>query len=208
MVHSFSIQEAIRFGWHKTREHSALVFQVVLTIFGLQVLQAVVAKTIESSALGLMASVVLVVLEFFVGIGATVIALKLARNYHAAYADIMPPARMAWRYLLASLLVALFVLGGLILLIVPGIYFMLRFSLVRFAIVDGAEVRESLRISAAATRGVKWKLLGFFVVLLLLNILGMLLFLVGLLITLPVSLIATAHVYLTLKGHHHPAPAH
>ena len=154
-----------------------------------------------------MATVVIAILEFFVGIGATVIALKLARGHHAKYADLMPQMRLAWRYFLASLLVGLIVVCGLILLIIPGIYLILRFSMTRFAVVDGAGVNESLSLSTKLTGGVKWHLLGFFVVLILLNIVGALLLLVGLLVTMPVSMLAAAHVYLKLKGRHH-SPAH
>ncbi len=205
MYPSFSIREAIQFGWDKTRVHSALVFQVVLTIFALYVLQAMVGHTISNTALGFMANVVIVVLQFVIGVGATVIVLKLAKGTPSHYRDLIPPARLAWHFLLASLLAGLIVLCGLILLIIPGIYFALRYSMVRFCIIDGDGVKESLRHSRAITEGVKWELLGFFIVLILLNLLGAVLLLVGLLVTLPVSMLAAAHVYLKLKSHHHGA---
>ena len=195
----FSIKEAIRFGWDKTRAHSALVFQVVLTLFALEVANAVVSKTIGGTALGIMATIVIVVAEFLVGVGLIVIVLKLARGVHARYAEIIPPWSLAWRYFLASFLAGLAVLGGLILLVIPGVYMMLRLSMVRFVVVDGAGVRKSLDISSRLTEGVKWKLLWFFIVLILLNILGMLCLLVGLLVTLPVSVLAYAHVYTKLS---------
>ena len=66
----------------------------------------------------------------------------------------------------------------------------------------GAEILESLTISSKLTHGVKWHLLGFFIVLAALNIAGALLLLIGLLVTLPVSMIAYAHIYLKLKHHH------
>ena len=203
-MHSFSIQEALWFGWEKLRAHSRLVFEVVLTILGLEVLQAIVSRTLAGTALGFVSMVVLFVLEFLAGIGATRIALKLARGERSIYADIVPPWELAWRYLLASLLAALIIVLGLIALIIPGMYFMLRFFFVRFAIIDGARVIESLGLSSTLTGGHKWHLLGFFIVIVLLNIVGALLLIVGLLVTLPVSMLAMAQVYLILKGADHP----
>ena len=49
--------------------------------------------------------------------------------------------------------------------------------------------------------------LGFVIIIALLNIAGMLLLLVGLLVTIPVSMIAYAHVYVILHEHHHTPPA-
>lgn len=202
MTHSFSIEEALRFGWHKTREHSSLVFQVVLTILALQVATSVVQNTIGQTPLGILAIIVLSVLGVFLGAGAMHIALKLAHGTHAHYRDIMPPFTLVWPYFLSGLLAGLATLAGLILLVIPGIYLALRFSMARFAVLEGARPVESLRKSTHITRGHRWHLLGFFLVLALLNIVGAILLLVGLLITLPVSAFAYAHVYLKLKGHH------
>ncbi len=90
--------------------------------------------------------------------------------------------------------------------VVLSAYIGLRYMMARFAAVDGCSVRESLRESAVMTRGVKWRLLLFIVTLIFLNLLGVAIFLIGLLITIPVSLIASVDVYLKLKAHS-PAPA-
>src|SRR6185369_698710 len=99
MEHTFSIQEAVRFGWHKTRAHSGLVFQVVLTLLALQVANAVVGQVLKNTPLGFMASIVLGVAMFVLGLGATRIALLLARGEHAHYRDLMPPTNLLWPYL-------------------------------------------------------------------------------------------------------------
>jgi len=199
MSRTFSISEAITFGWHTTRKHSGLVFQLVLTILALQVAQSIVGKVLAGTAQGFIALVVLGVLQLLVGIGATVISLKLVRGHSAHYKDIVPAWPLVWRFVLASLVVALAVVCGLILLIIPGIYLLLRYSMVRFAVVDGAGVRESLHISSTLTHGIKLQLLLFFVTLIGLNILGAVALLVGLLVTMPISMLAAAHVYDRLK---------
>ena len=80
-------------------------------------------------------------------------------------------------------------------------YLLLRYSFMRFAVLDSHTVRGSLRESARLVRGHALPLLLFFIVVLVLNLLGVMLFLVGLLITVPVTTLAYAHVYQKLKEH-------
>jgi len=195
MEHTFSIEQTLRSGWKKTRAHSGLVFKAILTLFAVQIAQSIVSKVLEGTFIGVGATIVLVAASIYIGIGFTRIAFKLAKEEHTVYADIIPPWDLVWRYALASLLSGLIIGLGFLLLIIPGIYFALRFSMVRFAILEGAGVKESLRKSSAMTEGKKWHILGFFIVFAVINILGAMLFLVGLLITVPVTLIAYAEVY-------------
>ncbi len=202
MEHHFSIEESLKFGWHKTKAHSGLLFQVMLTLFALQVLSSLVTKVLGQSALGVAASILIALVDLFVGVGFTIITLKLAKGESASYSDVMPKLGLVWRYLVANILSGLLIVIGFILLIVPGIYLMLRYSMVRYSILDGAGITDSLRRSAHMTVGAKWHLLGFFIVLILLNILGAILLLVGLLVTIPVTMIAYAHVYQKLHARH------
>jgi hypothetical protein len=78
-------------------------------------------------------------------------------------------------------------------------YIAVRLSMTRYAIVDGCAVEESISRSFAMTREYAWKLLGFMLVLGILNMLGNAPFMVGLLVTVPISMMAAAHVYLALK---------
>ena len=66
---------------------------------------------------------------------------------------------------------------------------------------------EAMKESMRVTRGYKWYLLGFALVLTLLNVLGLLAFVVGLLVSIPVSLLAFMHAYRTLAGREVPSRA-
>ena len=179
-----------------------MLFQSLLTLFALQVAQAVVSATLAGTLLGLLATLAVVVGEILVGIGLTLITLKIAKGEAVMYSEIIPPFRLAWEYLLASLLAAFITMLGFILLIIPGIYLSLRFSMVRFAVLEGAGITGSIKKSGKITDGVKWRLLGFLLIIALLNILGAILFMVGLLVTIPVTMIAYAHIYQKLAHHH------
>lgn len=80
-------------------------------------------------------------------------------------------------------------------------YLLVRYSFVRFVVVDTTTVLGSLRESARLVRGHTLEVFVFFIAFLALNLLGMLLFLVGLLVTVPVTMIAYAQIYQKLKDH-------
>jgi uncharacterized membrane protein len=90
---------------------------------------------------------------------------------------------------------------GLVLLIVPGVIFGLMFMFSTFLVIDRELAPiEALKESNRITYGHKWRLLGFTLVLLLINVLGALALLVGLLVTVPVSSLTFTHAYRVLSG--------
>ena len=207
MPKTFSIEESLKFGWQKTKANSMILFQIMLTLFAVQVVSSIVSKVLENTLIGFFAALAVGILGIFLQYGFVVIVLKLARGEATTYRDIIPKPALVWKLFLAGLLVGVLTLAGLILLIIPGIYFALRFSMTSFAIIDGAGIMESFEKSTKLTDGHKWQLLGLFVVFALINIVGFLLFIVGLLVTVPVTMIGIAHVYQSLKSQSHEAPA-
>lgn len=199
----FSIEESLKFGWQKTKTHSMLLFQVLLTLFALNVVSSIVQNSLKDTAIGTLASLALLVAGIILGIGFLNISLKIAKGEAAVYRDIVPKAKVVWEVFLASLIAGIITVVGLIFLVIPGIYFALRFSMVRFAVLEGSSVMDSFGTSTKLTDGSKLKLLGFIIVICLLNILGAIALLVGLLITIPTTMIAFTHVYLKLKAHAH-----
>jgi hypothetical protein len=229
MENHLSIEESLRFGWAKTRAHSTIIFQTLLTLFAVQIAEQVVEKVLHTTIEGALASVVLLVLSTMLGIGFTLITLRIAQGKHVVYADILPSLGTWLPYMGATLLAGIVMVVPLILALVVGlvayavlpisaamiviaiaaalgalaaIYFALRYALVRFAILDNNDITKSLHTSARLTEGRKWWLVGFTITIILLNIAGMLLLLVGLLVTIPVTMFAFAHVYVKLHGQH------
>ncbi len=241
MTAPFSIKEVFKAGWHTLRAHSGLVFAVVLTMFAIEVALQIVEKTLTNTATGATASIVLSIASAVLGVGATVIALRLAEGKHTTYQNIVPAWGILWRTLVAGLLIMLIIvgpllLGGLLGLVaflgmaadsfnfsegafvgeIPwgaigvagffalagllvAVYFALRFSMGQYAIIEGAKVMESLRKSWRMTRGAMGKLILFMLAFGLLNLIGIIPLGLGLLITIPLTSLAMAHVYLKLK---------
>jgi|GEM_PF-7100866 len=99
----------------------------------------------------------------------------------------------------AYILFALAVIGGFILLIIPGFIVLVQLALVKYvAVRSDLAPLETLRESTRLTKGYRWEIFGFLMLMVLINILGALCLLVGLLFTIPLTLIATTLVYVKL----------
>jgi uncharacterized membrane protein len=59
---------------------------------------------------------------------------------------------------------------------------------------------KAMKESKGITRGNKWPLLGFLLLLTLINLLGLIVLVVGLLVSIPISWLALVHAYRTLAG--------
>ena len=127
-------------------------------------------------------------------------SLRLVRGEEATLGDVLSQLRHFWSYLFGGILYALGVLGGLLLLIVPGLIWAVKWSFYQFPIMDeGLKAGAALKRSGDLTRGAKWQVFGFFLLLLALNVAGLLAFVVGLLFTVPMSYVAMAVFYDKLK---------
>ena len=105
------------------------------------------------------------------------------------------------RYVIASILFNLGVFIGVFLLVVPGIIFATVFGFYGWLIVDkDAGVGDSFSRSAEITKGNRWNLFAFSIVLLLMNIVGLLLLVVGVIFTAAISLVSLAYVYRVISG--------
>lgn len=99
---------------------------------------------------------------------------------------------------------AAFAIAAVIMLVSLGfaVYFAIRYSMARLAVLDGADILESLPKSTKLTHNAKWRLALFVLAIIALNLVGLAALVVGLLVTIPITLLAFAHIYLKLKSHH------
>jgi uncharacterized membrane protein len=159
----------------------------------------------EPSIIG---TVINLALGTLLSMGATAFYLAAHDNPATADLSLLWHPRPFWKYLGASILLALAVAIGFVLLIVPGIILGLMFMFTTFVVIE----RELGPIDAMSeshrlTRGHKSRLFGFVLLLLLINVLGVLALVVGLLVSIPVSTLAFVHAYRVLGGKPGPRPA-
>ena len=144
-----------------------------------------------------------------IDIGLVAVFLKAAQMPESVtFSDLWHPASY-WYYLGAALLSGVLIAIGFVLLIIPGLMLATMWFFVKYLVVDkNLTPVAAMKESAMITKGHRWALLGFLVLIILINILGVICLVVGLLVSIPVTGLATVHAYRTLSSHTHPhAPA-
>jgi len=198
----FSIKEAIGYGWDtfKANVPFFLGLMVVLALISIVPDLIVDKVTAQNSWPNTILKLVLRLVGLVMGMITTRISLDIFDHGKADLSRIAELLPQLPSYLAGKILYGLIILVGLILLIVPGIIASYMFLYVGYLIIDrGLGPIEALKESRAITDGVKWDLFLFSVVIGLLNILGVLFLFVGLLITVPITLMASAFVYRKLS---------
>ncbi|MEE9253257.1 MAG: hypothetical protein V3U74_07935 [Thermodesulfobacteriota bacterium] len=177
----FSKGEAVRFGWDTMK--SNLGFLIVIMI--LYMLIPALTEIMTS---------VFIIIPFFVEcalfMGFIRINLGFVDNRRPKLGELFScfGPLLLLKYIVASFLYMLIVIAGLILLIVPGIIWAIKFSFYPYFLVDkGLGIIDSLKKSAEITDGVKLDLFVLSVLLGLIILLGALVFPIVLLVAIPTT---------------------
>ncbi len=218
-METFSIKESLKFGWNTFKSRPwFFAGSTAFIVIAYELVNAVANGTTSaisetSPVLGFLLLIpCLAVIYTLYSMG--VMWFSITAHDHpqsVKLADFWHPQPF-WNYLAVYVLVTVAVLAGLILLIVPGIIASLMFMFAQYIVLEkGVKPIDAMKESMRITKGRRWKLLGLLVVFTLLNIAGALALLVGLLITMPVTMIALVHVYRYLsrtemKAEPTPAP--
>jgi len=194
----FSVEDALSAGWNAMKKYFWLFFACIIVagvIIGIPRAISEALKT-SGSAGSSVFGLLMLLAEMIMSIGFIVIALKILDDKKTEFKDLFAFPRYFVDYLGGSVLTGLLVMAGFVLLIVPGIYWTIKFQFFGYCVVDRhLNPIEAMRQSARLTKDIKWKLLGFGLVLFLINILGAMCLFVGLFFTLPMTLIAYSDVY-------------
>lgn len=129
------------------------------------------------------------------------IALQVIAGNVPRLGDLFSQWKLFWRYLGASILYGLMTVGGLLLLIVPGMIWFLKFSLWPYFMVEkNVGIIESLKMSSRATAGYKGSLFVLYIYLGALTLLGIAALFLGLFVTTPIAILTLAYVYHKMSG--------
>lgn len=194
----FSIGEAVKFGWNTARRHLPFLLGFMLAVWILETSPSLIQTYFEpvSPLIAILTKVLALIISLLVSMAFVKIALKLSDDQPARFVDLFNTFPLIPKFLAASILYLLILAGGFVLFVFPMVIWGIRYSLFPYFIVDkGVGPIEALSLSAKATEGAKWDLLGLFFVLITINVLGALCLLIGLFITAPTTWIAHASVY-------------
>lgn len=201
MNQSFSIKSVILSNFDLVKKN--LKFFVLLTLgaWVVQFIPSYINSQITNPIAGFIVSLISWLVDTAVTIGLITISLKYLRSNNASFQDALAHKDKYIKYLLGSIYYSVIVLVGIILLIVPGVIWALRYQFYGYLILDqGLSVKEALAKSKELTQGKLWQLFLFSLALVGVNLLGVLVLGIGLLISVPVSLLAVATVYQKLSG--------
>ncbi len=193
---NWTTRDALSHGWNKTKENFWFITALLLLTY-------IISYATEDSAVGFLVSI-------FTGFIIASVFLRMSRGtvvtFNNLFADLSPGKLV--QYAVMMLVMTVFIVIGFVLLVFPGVIIAIMMSLSAFILMDAPKDISwksntfwvSMKKSRALTNGEKWNLLGFFFVVLALNILGALAFGLGLIITMPVTCMALAHIYDALKN--------
>lgn len=204
----------VSFGWETFKKRPWFFIGASAVVLIVYVVAGSLVEAIDSAFSGnpkdpsLVGLVLNLALSTLINMGVTAFYLNAHDNPETVTLSSLWHPQPFWNFLAATILTGLAIIAGFILLIAPGIIFMLMFMFVMFIVIDrGLGPIEAMKESRRITRGYKWQLLGFVLVLTLINLVGALALLVGLLVTVPVTSLAFVHAYRALTVNAGASPA-
>lgn len=210
MKKTFSIQIVLKQGWYSFKDR----YKFFLLISFFYVAVSAVPRIIDSITdaaprlahdpiffvLSTFIQIAAWIVSLIVPIGYTYILLRAVDNQSYELKDLFSTHKVFWSYIFTGIMAGILVALGTIFLVIPGIFLGLSFMFVSYVVVDEQlSLDKALKRSYKLATDVRWKLLGFILVVGLLNIIGIALLGVGFLVTMPVSGLASMHLYKTLK---------
>ncbi|MEN9551649.1 MAG: hypothetical protein RI935_26 [Candidatus Parcubacteria bacterium] len=203
--HHFSFKEAFVFGWNKTKQHYWFSFLTFLIV-------AIITSSVES------VPILSTIVGFLIALSITYVSLLVARDHHFDFSSLIEPILSPKKVTKLLILGAIYMLFAIIvgtllylvparwfslLIIAPAIFVMVRFHFFTYTLVDNENdsIQELIKKSYKLTDKHFFMLFAFLILIVLLNVAGALLFLVGLVVTVPVSVFSSAYVYNRLKEH-------
>lgn len=210
MNKSLSIGEVFRFAWRAFKDNALVLVLLTLMYVVIQVLFAIPAcgheammKHPEPEKAGFCGFYQLIhsIINVFMMMGFATVGLFAAQGEKVTFAQFFSKFNKFFHYVVAMILFTIIFAVGLVLFIVPGIIWGLKYCMYPFAVLDkGAFGWTALQLSNQATYGVKWELLGFYIIIFLLMLAGILTFGLGLFIVLPLTWVAQAYIWKKLIG--------
>ncbi len=201
----FSISDAVSFGWDAMKNNLGFFIPAVLILWVVGAIPGAIQSlnyymsAAAASAWGTIFGIVSFVVGIFINMAQIRIGLKFCDGDVADFPDMISDYQKFLDVLVGSILYILIVIAGLILLIIPGIYWAVRYHLFGYLILDqGYGPVDAIKRSGELTRGVWWHLFAFGLTILGIYILGFVACCVGVLFAIPVIIVAIAYVYRTL----------
>ncbi|MDD5019826.1 MAG: hypothetical protein PHH75_05130 [Candidatus Omnitrophica bacterium] len=196
----FTCKEAFGFGWEKMKKHLWFFVGILVSMMVVSGIQNFFSELKNQPAASFFGTLAFWAIGLVLQMGIIRVTLQLHDGAPTGFDQLFADWKLFLKYLAGSILYSLIVLGGLILLIVPGIMWAVRFQFFSYFIIDkNAGPVASLKLSSKATEGVRWDVFWFDLACMGAIILGVLALFIGLFAAIPTVMMATAFVYRKLQ---------
>ena len=210
--HDFTLEEAFGFGWDRTKKFWATMILIGIVTVLVSVLFGFLSGIMGAAGdLGVSLSMIIVlasyVISFWLSYNTVKMILKMTDGHKVDikelfYFDDMS-ANKVGMYFLANLAYGLVVLVGLVLLIIPGIYFGVKYMFVPYLVLDkDMGIADAFKKSADMTDGKIWKLIGVSFLSFGIVIVGLIALLVGVIPAIILITFASTFIYRKLVDGH------
>lgn len=200
---------ALGFGWEAVSGNLRVWIPATLAVAAAAVIPDLLASQLQERGATVQSTlmwVLGVVLLGFLWVGMVRMALDAVDGAEVQLGTLTSQGSLVLRYVVASFIFGVAFFVGSLFFLVPGLVVLVFLYFYDYVLVDRhAGILECLRGSADVGEGNRVRIFLFLVALLVLNLVGALLLLVGLLLTLPITYVASAHAYRQLAAT--PAPA-
>jgi hypothetical protein len=197
-LHQASIRKAFDFAWVTFKNRSGLFTAIMLTFLALWVILEVIVVAGQRMGFLLWAIAHLGFVVIFAGleIGFIRVCLACYDGKQIHYSDIFGELRYGANFLLVQLVYFVMSILGFVFLVVPGAYLSAKYGLYAFHFAEAdLNWKGSLQQSAMTSQGSWGFLFWFSLVIFLFNILGASILGIGLLITVPLSVLMKTSIY-------------
>lgn len=195
-------RDIIKCSWSIVKEHLSFLVGLAFAYFIFNTVWGMVSDGLEKNHSPILAllNLVLMAISVVFSMGVFWVSLKIVRKEKPVVSHLWETWRRGFHYITVSFLYSFIITIGLVLFIIPGVYWAVRYSQV-FLLILGEEkgIFDVFKESARLTEGSKWTIVRLYLLLALLNVLGALIFFIGLLVTLPITWISIALLYSRLS---------
>lgn len=203
-MHTLSIADCLSFGWRTFKERSWFYISMAAIVLAISLgwdYAGSLARESQVFGISFLTLLCSIGISTLLGMGQVAFALRAHdAPQEVSLNDLWAPHRF-WKFLGTGIAGGLFVALGFILLVIPAFIFGIMIMFSSYIVMDEDRMPiTALKESARITKGNRWKLFGFVAALLGLNLVGFCALFVGILVTMPISMLATAHAFRTLQG--------
>lgn len=201
----FSKEQAIKFGWQRTKDNIGFFIVYLIILFAIEFFFSFFIGIFDEAGFFSL-SVIFNLGSFVVSIVSSIFAVKIGLKLYdnekiGSYDFLAFNLSTFFKFLLAYILYTIMILIGIVLLIVPGVYLAIKYQFFQFLIIDkNMDVIDAFKESGRITDGSKWNLFSLALIFLVIVGIGALALLVGLLIAIPILIVAWAYVYKKLSS--------